>query len=267
MRRVRRSRVANQKGTMRRIASKARVMEEEKAELHLLLPLRVPFRQVLIAGEHFLRMSQSVAQEIVSDVVTWVFDDFKDGSLDLILKPEPDSLELAPKMPTVVHAIVQGVRTVEREPTRPPFFTDAALYHAKNLAKLDGVRIKNATAGSELTHALRNNVDRIVGPDDEEWGTVEGRVESLTVHRKRAFNLYEPISGDRIECSFGRRIPADEIGNAVEKRVAVSGKIVYRGDKIVHVLAEEIEVFPSDDQLPTIEDVLGILADRPNGGQ
>jgi hypothetical protein len=241
---------------------------KEENQLHLVLPLRVPFNQVLIAGDHFLRLSQSVTGEVLpergNDVI-WVFDNFNEGSLDLIVRPEPVTSELALAMPRVVHAIASGIRMVEREAKRPDYFNDVALLHLKNLARLEGVRVNTGKVGAPITAAARNNVDRIIGEEQEEWGSLEGRIESLTVHRERSFNLYDPINEERIECSFGYRIPTETVGLAVEKRVAVYGRIVYRGGKIVRMRAEEIEVFPAADQLPTAEEVFGILSDGVHG--
>ncbi len=232
--------------------------------LHLVVPLKVPFNQVLVAGDHFLRLSQNVTGEVLpghTNDITWVIEDFQEGSLDLVIRPTPVVPSLISAMPAVVHAIASGLRMVERQATRPEYFNDTALYHAKNLARLEGVQVKNGDVGSRLTSALRDNVDQIIGPEQEEWGTVEGRIESMTIHGHRRFNLYEPISGNRIECDFAHRIRTEDIGYAVDKRSAVSGIIVYRGDTVVRVAAEEIEVFPSPEELPTADEVFGILAD------
>lgn len=239
------------------------MQDQQDAGLHLIVPLDVPLSQVLTAGDHFLRLVQSVAGEVLQtpSLVTWVFDGFSAGSLDLHVRPEPKTADLAPAMPVVTHAVAAGIRELETRPSRPAYFNDAALQHAKDLARLEGVMIRNGNVGSPMTGTLRQNVDLIIGSEQEEWGTIEGRIESLTVHRVRSFNLYEPITGERIECSFGYRIPVEQIGLAVERRSAVSGRMVYRGDRIVRMAAEEIEIFPGPDELPTADEVFGILAD------
>ena len=232
--------------------------------LYLLLPLDVPLNQLINAETHFLRLAQSVATEFSTDpnAVTWVFDHFREGSLDLAVRAQPRLDEPAAiDIARIVDAVASGVRLIEQEATRPPFFTDAALQHAKDLALLDGVRVQNGRVGSALTDKLRRHVDEVFGQELEEIGTVEGKIESLTVHGRRVFNLYEPISGDKIECHFGYRIPSEEIGRAVEKRVAVHGIITYRSGQIARMKAQTLEVFPALEDLPTADEVFGILAD------
>jgi hypothetical protein len=236
----------------------------EDTKLDLVLPLNVPFSQVLIAGEHFLRLSQHVTGEVIPGKggdVAWVLEDFREGSLALEMQPRPIDQALLPAMPKLVDVIASGLRIIESEAVRPPYFTDTALFHAKGLAKLEGVEVKNGKVGARLTKALREHVDLVFGPEEAEWGTVEGRIESVTIRGQRAFNLYELVTGNKIECSFGHRISTDELGSAMGKRSAVSGVIVYRGDEVLRVTAEELEIFPSPEELPTADEVFGILAD------
>ena len=237
---------------------------DDRPILHVVFPRGVPFRQLIAAERHFLRLLSSVAAEVLPEErtpVTWVFDDFAEGSLDLAIRPEPATARIRPEeMPRLVDAIAKGIQTIERTPTRPPFFNDAALQHARDLAGLEGVRVQNGSMGSPMTNKLRRHVDELFGQEMQEIGTVEGTIESLTVRQRRVFNLYGPLTDELIECSFGHRIATEDIGRAVEKRVAVHGVITYRGGEISRVLAESIEVLPEED-LPSADDVFGILAE------
>ena len=95
------------------------------------------------------------------------------------------------------------------------------------------------------------------------FGTVEGHLETLSVDDKRCFNIYDDLTKEKIECLFATSdIETEEIGRAVGRRVSVRGEIIYRksGERI-RVRAEELEVFPREEELSTIGDVLGILAE------
>jgi hypothetical protein len=92
-------------------------------------------------------------------------------------------------------------------------------------------------------------------------GTVEGYLEGLNIHgASRYFSVYDDLTGERIQCHFPHRIKPDDIGLAIDKRVAVQGEIRYRETgEIVSVNAFSLDVFPSEDKLSTADEVLGIL--------
>ena len=127
---------------------------------------------------------------------------------------------------------------------------------------LEGVRVQNGSMGSPMTNKLRRHVDELFVQEMQR--DRNRRRDDRVAHRSPAtslqYNLYGPLTDERIECSFGHRIATEDIGRAVEKRVAVHGVITYRGGEISRVLAESIEVLPEED-LPSADDVFGILAE------
>jgi hypothetical protein len=55
-------------------------------------------------------------------------------------------------------------------------------------------------------------------------------------------------------------MPAEEIGAAIGKRVGVYGTLVSRETgRVVRVRVAEIEVFPSPEHLPALDDIEGIV--------
>lgn len=116
---------------------------------------------------------------------------------------------------------------------------------------------------SDITKRTVANVEAILAEDEyEALGTVEGRLEAVNVHNRNYFNVYEDLTGRRVECQFGSDIPAEEIGAAIGQRVSVYGTLVSRETgRVVRVKVEEIDVFPSSEHLPSIDDIEGIVAD------
>jgi len=104
------------------------------------------------------------------------------------------------------------------------------------------------------------DVDEIIGPRLERFGTVEGRLEGLLAHRRRVFYIWESLTNRRVECVFGDRIPLDEVLAAFGRRVSARGLIRTRrtGEKL-SVEARELYVFPPEEELPTVDEVVGIL--------
>lgn len=229
----------------------------------------VPLGRLIEAQSRFLTMIREVAGSVVGnkDDVRWVVQDVEAGSLDLIVRPEPARKTVPPDlMPVVTQAVAGGLAELQNRAARPRHFSDLALDEARHLSRLRGRGITRiqVTAGettTAVTDRVAAHVEEVVGRTIEATGSIEGTLEAVTVHGRRVFYVWDPLSGERIECDFGHRIPAGEVGVAVERRVAVTGVVRYRENgSLVSIRAERLYIFPDDDDLPTADEVLGILA-------
>ncbi len=200
------------------------------------------------------------------DAVRWIVSRSQAGSFELELTPTPrkkavpDSL-----MPEIVAAIVDGIAGVQARAERPPHFSDSALKSASALANLVGkevyaVQIFGGRGRATLTKQAVANIDELIGPKLESFGTVEGTLEALTVHGQPQFAIYETLTGHRVDCLFGERIPLDEILKMFGKRVAARGVIRSRktGER-VSIEVQSLEAFPDEEELPSADDIRGIL--------
>lgn len=164
--------------------------------------------------------------------------------------------------------VLDGVARLMREPIRPGSFTDDALSRARDLAKMtEGsrrpqLRLRSNGTSVNVTAQVAVNVDQILEPAYRSFGTVEGRLEFINIHGNTPlFAIYDDLTDRRINCSFGAKVTLPEVASAIGRRVAVEGEISYRSTgEVVSIAATELSVFPSDDELPTIRDVLGILS-------
>jgi hypothetical protein len=169
-------------------------------------------------------------------------------------------------MPRIAKTVTTGIRTLERSARRPKHFTDAALFRLRDLAKLRSPEIPAVKVGNgkgdtvSLSSRLIEHVDAVLAPEVESIGTVEGTVEGLIIHGKRRFYLYDPLTAKQIVCYFTPRVEWETVYRAFGKRVAVTGVIRSRisGEK-VSLTANRLYVFPSEEELPAPEDVLGAV--------
>jgi len=215
-------------------------------------------------------VGEKVAEEH-RDPVRWIVSDVRKGSIVLELTPQRSRDDVPPELPDrIADVIASGMALIEERAERPPFFSDKALEQARDLASPVGdevraVRIRRERPGRTpervtVTKRLAANVEEIIGGQIESFGAVEGRLEGLIVHGRRTFSVWEALTGRRVECSFGTRIPLDDVLAAFGKRVAVRGIVRRRktGEK-VSVEANELRVFPAEDELPGLDDVQGIM--------
>lgn len=219
---------------------------------------------------------REVAGEVTGegkDSVRWVIEDIRrESPLRLALSPRPARDDVSPDLVgRVATAVTEGIATIEARPERPPHFNDTALERAKDLATRLGddvraIRFRSQNGSPSalvtVTQRLAANVQELVGPQLERFGSVEGRLEGLVVHERRVFYVWEVLTNRRVECVFGDRIELDKVLAAFGRRVSVRGLIRTRrtGEKL-SIEAKELFVFPAEEELPSVEDVQKIMRD------
>jgi hypothetical protein len=241
-------------------------------ELHTSLTVDIdgsslPFDKFRKAQEEIAVLLREVEQKLAEDKrssVSWVVSSITSGSVHLTLEGIPTDEVQPYNINEVITTVETGLAELEERPERPLFFSDRALESAKALAELVGKDIVGIQVGSNshkvnLTKHLVANVDELIGARYKSFGSVEGVLKFITIHRKPAFRIYDLLTDRSVACYFPSDF-LDKIKNAFGKRVSVYGLIRSREDgEKVSIKVEEMEVFPSEGELPMLEDVIGIL--------
>jgi hypothetical protein len=216
-----------------------------------------------------LQDMMSLLREVQSDIirnggVQWVVESIsKSSPLSLSVVPIAERSRVPKRsLNQVSQSVTRGLKQIQKRPVRPAHFSDEALERAAKIITFARNQDARLQVDSQILDSqFLANVEQILGQQVREIGTIEGRLEAINVHRNRFFNVYDPLTARSIRCDFGQRIGSTVIGEALEQRVAVYGEIVYReSGEIVRIIAQSIEVFPPEEELPTADDVLGILA-------
>jgi hypothetical protein len=229
----------------------------------------VPLRSLLAGGRAFNRLLREVSRAYLGteqDPAQWLVH-VEAGSVLLPVRPEPagDAVS-ASKLGEVASVVAEGLAAIANEAERPPFFTDRALEQARELAKIADddvpIAVGNGTVRTAVTARLIANVDEVLGPDEETIGTIEGALEELNVHGgSKRFGVYDALTGVRVNCHLTANVTLDDLRPAIGMRVAVRGPIRSRPDgHPTRIDAEEIQVFPAEEDLPSPDDVRGILS-------
>ena len=193
------------------------------------------------------------------EAVEWTVE-VQPGSVVLPVKPQIAGDVRA----RLVHAVSDGLAAVEEHAERPPHFNDRALTQARALANLSTddhpVRIANGHRSVRLTKATVAHVDQVTGDAPPRIGTVEGRLEAVNVHARPTFSIWERATGQRVECVAGEGLTVEDLGAALGRRVAVRGRIrASKGGEKRRIDATDLHVFRSEEELPSADDVRGIL--------
>nr|VFK07016.1 MAG: hypothetical protein BECKLPF1236A_GA0070988_100067 [Candidatus Kentron sp. LPFa]VFK28247.1 MAG: hypothetical protein BECKLPF1236C_GA0070990_100627 [Candidatus Kentron sp. LPFa] len=93
----------------------------------------------------------------------------------------------------------------------------------------------------------------------QDHGSIEGRLDMVTLRGNQHFNVYEPIWDEPIRCNVNDDL-IEEAAKYFGRRVAVYGMVRYQEDgSPISITVEEIAPFPDAAEIPDFRDLKGIL--------
>lgn len=163
-------------------------------------------------------------------------------------------------------SVLDGISALENG-ERHHTFSDKAIEHAMGLhrsfAKRQGqarIRVWNKNSTSKpITNAVSVGAAKLLDPIYEDDGSIEGTLEVVSGHGTLRVVVYDSVDSRPIKCELSSK----DIHTAIQSfmhRVEVYGKVRYRRDGApVSVKVEKIITFPAPEEIPTIEEMRGIL--------
>ena len=165
---------------------------------------------------------------------------------------------------------IEGVSQVVERPVTPPLFSvdsvNGLLRIADTLKRSDGQSLTISMPELEREATLRidsvENLRALKGVQRNNIGAVEGRLELVSIHRPyRRFNVYHSITNKAVKCTLPEeleRVVIDSLG----RRVSVTGTVSYNAlGEPLSVEVSKIRVLQEREDLPSIEDILGLAPD------
>jgi hypothetical protein len=196
--------------------------------------------------------------------------DLKTGSLEIEVRCET-KLTNIDRSDDVIDSSIGGLRTLEETGLTPPYLSSYGLSNAKKLVKLignhgiTGIELKNHTEEVLLTSKASANIDLITRIKRQSIGSVEGRLESISVHRGSKFIVYHHITNKAITCNFNERL-LDQVKDGLGRRVIASGEIQWNiNGEPISVNVDRLRFLGLENELPTIEEIGGIDPDFTGG--
>jgi hypothetical protein len=237
------------------------------------ISLSILIRGERVTAERFQRAVDAffgVLKEVTAAItgkagsIEWVVS-VRSGSIGIGAKGEAAHARHSVPVPQVVAAAYAGLRQIQESRARPKHFNDGALHDARELAQLvDGktisaIRIRRSKESVGLQQEAVHNVDAMFGGTLSEDGFIEGKLEMISSRGGLHVGVWDALSDRQVRCYVSPQL-LDNVTAAFGRRVAVGGTILYKPTgEPVSIDVETIEIFPTDEELPTAEDVLGIL--------
>jgi hypothetical protein len=174
----------------------------------------------------------------------WFMNDLStNGGLRLEIYSKPKEVRRKP-LPdvggSVARHFVTGFSRIEHEGKSPAYLTDRGMHRAQHLAHLIGERGPQAIIASvpeaqtnnvvEITRRSADNLEKLIPAAYKALGSVEGYLETISIHRNNRFVVYQGLTGKAVSCHFPKLDLMDKIKNSLGARVQVSG-LLSRNEK------------------------------------
>jgi hypothetical protein len=221
------------------------------------------------AVESFFALIQGVAKNVAQKPVHWSVEVEKGSAVvrALVDNPTPDARE-------TINAVCLGVRSMRSgSKVIPHGFTPNEVRASRKLASLiDGkevksVSIKNGNMPEDLPQTIVQIADAILsGEHHIAFGSIEGKIDSLSDKTKFMCSVYEPLLRREITCYFQKPEVEQEAIKGFRKRVLAGGMIRYAKEGYpTSIVVDTIRIFPDESELPTVEDIQAIYKRYKNG--
>lgn len=167
----------------------------------------------------------------------------------------------------VLSTIGTGVAGFEREAREQMAFNDRAMKSLRKLGQVAGttdsddiaVRLWIGKRPQPVTYRSVFHVTELLEATYQEYGSVTGKLQTLSERGGLKFVIYEPIWDRPVRCIIPDRLLDDAMA-AFGRRVEVYGPVKYRRDGMpFSVFVNDIEVMPNPNELPSFRDIRGIL--------
>lgn len=200
----------------------------------------------------------------------WTILELRTGSATVTVTPSLLSEEAIDESTAVISIALTGMEIIEKTAERPPYFTDTALLKAKELVSLLNGRIeriavfgnsgRGETKRVRITQRVAANVDQLLGTNTIALGSIEGTLETVTIHGGTTFNVYDLITRRGVRCLCDRET-LDQLSSHLGQRVLIEGEVRYniRGQPI-SVKVKRHRFLKDSSQLPQAKDIRGLFA-------
>jgi hypothetical protein len=196
-----------------------------------------------------------------------------DGSVALQLRYQARSERHEETVDRAGRAFIQGLAALPTATTPPPFFSSSSLQKLRRmtarLKAVPGARLlvsnRLETVRAVVDARMSETVEALMAARHEALGSITGTLEAISIHGRRVARIYPDNARAGIECLFPQALTT-QVAGAFGQRVIAAG-VIHRtatGDPI-RLELRELTTLPNAEDLPSIDDIVGIDPDFADG--
>jgi len=170
-----------------------------------------------------------------------------------------------------INTFISNLSMIKRRKVIPENFDYESLQKYRQIGELhktyiSAITIKNGRKKIIIDDKFRKNINRAIGEDEYEEGSLNGVLETINIHGKNKFYIYPTLGAKKIQCVFPTELK-NEVKQALYERVEVEGTLRYKSwDRFPYAInVKRIEIYPPDDKLPTFSELVGAIPDATQG--
>ena len=146
---------------------------------------------------------------------------------------------------------------------RPKGLSDAAIEKIKGLAvrsrRIGNIEVYSDAGKSEISETTLDGINKIIGSATKSKGSILGTLDTIAVHYGNEIRVWDENSDRAVRCRYPDNLE-DNVKENLRKRVLVGGMVAFNArGQTVSVQVEALTAYGSEDTLPTIEEVSGLL--------
>jgi len=218
-----------------------------------------------------LRDADSAVSGRATGVLEWVVIDLASAhGLDAVIESRPRLAGVDAHMASMIaSSYVDALNVAEAGDVLPPHLSDLGLTHLENLAgrlRRNGAEALRTTyvemdQAATVSVTTAENVKRLRVPRSRAIGSIVGKLEVVSVHRRPEYSVYDSVTRRPVRCAFSEN-ELEQVKATLGRRVRVSG-LVHRNAKGQPLRIEQprLSVMPGEPELPTVSDLIGVAPD------
>ena len=174
----------------------------------------------------------------------------------------------------VVQRFATSLRLIQRRHVAPRDFDIETLESYRRIYNPLGKKLRKVTITEDekqrkaaINQAFDDALNRIIGPDERERGSMMGMLDALNVHLgNRTFAIYPTVGASKVVCKFVGPELRDQVLASAGQYVRVDGWIIFKQKaKFPHGMeVRSIEAF-SPEKISKLSDIHGIAPDATKG--
>lgn len=188
------------------------------------------------------------------------------GSCGLTILPAADEADTGAG-DEVLDLFNDTVRALQTGKRLDPRLDSHALNEFKKLAQPFKSRVRSIKFGRfPITNRFTENIDKLLARPAEAEGEATGFLDRIDAHGRRSFTLF-PNMGGPIKCDFDDKL-VEKVRAGLLHNVTVYGTFKYfLGSPFPGTATVvDLEIHPDDDELPSLSDLRGRLANGVANG-
>ena len=187
----------------------------------------------------------------------WIITDVSTGSLKIVTQSR-SRLEDRNYGPEVAARFIEGWSVIERQCITPAYLSEQGMKQAKQLTRLIGRRRHDRICNREpdqsveITPQASINIEQLLRVRHCSIGSVEGKLETISIHGESRFIIYHSRTGKAVTCRVTRdKLPSMISTEMLGRRIIAFGKVCsnIKGEPL-RVDAEDIKVLRRQEELP-----------------